>query len=192
MGTFIISFIGNSFIVNTIDSQVRQRQQWQQTQWEGAEEGDMMVEAQVKDNTRGLDLRGKGDRGGLLRLWFQSTVLLDKDATMIQHPPAPPCAAISAAVPPVPPFTGTTLKSPPLLYNKNNKHHQLVSMVFPNRDGRRRTLVVIYFAAIIAFITLFGVLTIPDIVREGADFIRRLKSDNVWVILVEKMRQGLG
>jgi predicted PurR-regulated permease PerM len=57
--------------------------------------------------------------------------------------------------------------------------------------GERRC-VVSYFAAIIAFITLFGVLTIPDIVREGADFIRRLKSDNVWVILVEKMRQGLG
>jgi predicted PurR-regulated permease PerM len=52
--------------------------------------------------------------------------------------------------------------------------------------------VVIYFAIIIAFITLFGVMTIPDIVREGADFIRRLKSDNVWVILVEKMRHGLG
>jgi predicted PurR-regulated permease PerM len=57
---------------------------------------------------------------------------------------------------------------------------------------RRRLLVVIYFAIIIAFITLFGVMTIPDIVREGADFIRRLKSDNVWVILVEKMRHGLG
>jgi predicted PurR-regulated permease PerM len=69
---------------------------------------------------------------------------------------------------------------------------QLVSMAIPARDSRRRLLVVIYFAAIIAFITLFGVLTIPDIVREGADFIRRLKSDNVWVILVEKMRQGLG
>jgi hypothetical protein len=60
------------------------------------------------------------------------------------------------------------------------------------RDARRRVLVVIYFAIIIAFITLFGVLTIPDIVREGADFIKRLKSDNVWVILVEKMRHGLG
>jgi len=28
---------------------------------------------------------------------------------------------------------------------------------------------------------LFGVLTIPDIAREGADFVNRLKSDNVWV-----------
>lgn len=74
----------------------------------------------------------------------------------------------------------------------NTIDNQLVSMALPARHTRRRLLVVIYFAAIIAFITLFGVLTIPDIVREGADFIRRLKSDNVWVILVEKMRQGLG
>jgi hypothetical protein len=29
--------------------------------------------------------------------------------------------------------------------------------------------------------SLFGVLTIPDIAREAADFINRLKSDNVWV-----------
>jgi predicted PurR-regulated permease PerM len=49
-----------------------------------------------------------------------------------------------------------------------------------------------YFLSIIAFITLFGVLTIPDIAREGAEFVTRLKSDNVWVILVEKMRDGLG
>jgi predicted PurR-regulated permease PerM len=40
--------------------------------------------------------------------------------------------------------------------------------------------------------SLFGVLTIPDIAREGADFVSRLKSDNVWVVLVEKMRTGLG
>lgn len=74
----------------------------------------------------------------------------------------------------------------------NTIDSQLLQMVQPQRDTRRRLLVVIYFAIIIAFITLFGVMTIPDIVREGADFIRRLKSDNVWVILVEKMRHGLG
>ena len=39
---------------------------------------------------------------------------------------------------------------------------------------------------------MFGVLTIPDIAREGADFVSRLKSDNVWVVLVEKTRKGLG
>ena len=62
----------------------------------------------------------------------------------------------------------------------------------PDRDKQRRILVVAFFTIIIAFITLFGVLTIPDIAREGADFVNRLKSDNVWVVLVEKMRTGLG
>lgn len=74
----------------------------------------------------------------------------------------------------------------------NTVDSQVLQLLTPNRDLRRRVLVVIYFAIIIAFITLFGVMTIPDIVREGADFIKRLKSDNVWVILVEKMRHGLG
>jgi predicted PurR-regulated permease PerM len=61
-----------------------------------------------------------------------------------------------------------------------------------NPPLRRRALVVAYFCLIVALVTLFGVLTIPDIAREGADFVSRLKSDNVWVILVEKTRQGLG
>ena len=61
-----------------------------------------------------------------------------------------------------------------------------------NPPLRRRALVLVYFCLIVALITLFGVLTIPDIAREGADFVSRLKSDNVWVILVEKTRQGLG
>lgn len=74
----------------------------------------------------------------------------------------------------------------------NTVDSQLLQVITPNRDLRRRVLVMLYFSAIIAFITLFGVMTIPDIVREGADFIKRLKSDNVWVILVEKMRHGLG
>lgn len=37
-----------------------------------------------------------------------------------------------------------------------------------------------------------GVLTIPDIASEGVDFVNRLQSDNIWVVLVEKMRAGLG
>ena len=61
-----------------------------------------------------------------------------------------------------------------------------------DRSKRRRFLVLAYFFTIIAFIILFGFLTIPDIAREGAEFVNRLKSDNVWVILVEKMRDGLG
>ncbi|KAL0053682.1 hypothetical protein WJX82_009254 [Trebouxia sp. C0006] len=35
-------------------------------------------------------------------------------------------------------------------------------------------------------------MTIPDIVREGTDFVRRLKSENAWVVVLEKMRNGLG
>lgn len=62
----------------------------------------------------------------------------------------------------------------------------------PDLDKQRRILAVVFFTIIIACITLFGVLTIPDIAREGADFVNRLKSDNVWVVLVEKMRAGLG
>jgi predicted PurR-regulated permease PerM len=57
---------------------------------------------------------------------------------------------------------------------------------------RRRALVVCYFLFIVALITVFGVLTIPDIVREGADFVQRLQSDNIWVVLVEKIRSGCG
>lgn len=32
----------------------------------------------------------------------------------------------------------------------------------------------------------------PDLIREGSDFVTRLKSDNVWVVVLEKMRHGLG
>ena len=57
---------------------------------------------------------------------------------------------------------------------------------------RRRLLVLAYFVAIVALVTLFGVMTIPDIIREGADFVQRLQSDNIWVVVMEKMRHGLG
>lgn len=62
----------------------------------------------------------------------------------------------------------------------------------PNDQTRRRCLVGTYFLSILAVVTLFGVLTIPDIAKEGADFVNRLQSDNIWVILVEKTRRGLG
>ena len=78
-------------------------------------------------------------------------------------------------------FVSSTLDAPPLAW-----------LCKADRTRRRRILVLIYFAAIVAFITLFGIMTIPDIAREGADFVSRLKSDSVWVVLVEKMRHGLG
>ena len=57
---------------------------------------------------------------------------------------------------------------------------------------RRRSLVLLYFTMIVSIVTLFGVLTIPDIIREGADFVSRLQSDNIWVIVLEKLRHGVG
>lgn len=49
-----------------------------------------------------------------------------------------------------------------------------------------------YFLLIASVFTLFGVTTIPDLVREGADFVNRLQSDNIWVVVLEKMRAGVG
>lgn len=46
-------------------------------------------------------------------------------------------------------------------------------------------------ASVLSLLTV-GVLTIPDIASEGVDFVNRLQSDNIWVVLVEKMRAGLG
>lgn len=45
---------------------------------------------------------------------------------------------------------------------------------------------------IVSVLTLFGVLTIPDIIRESSDFVQRLKSENVWVVVLEKLRHGVG
>lgn len=57
---------------------------------------------------------------------------------------------------------------------------------------RRRVLVLVYYTFIISLFTLFGVLIIPDVVREGADFVTRLQTENLWVVVLEKMRKGLG
>jgi predicted PurR-regulated permease PerM len=59
-------------------------------------------------------------------------------------------------------------------------------------QARRRVLVLVYYTFIISLFTLFGVLIIPDVVREGADFVSRLQTENLWVVVIEKMRQGLG
>lgn len=57
---------------------------------------------------------------------------------------------------------------------------------------RRRILVLVYYTFIILLFTLFGVLIIPDVVREGYDFVSRLQTENLWVVVLEKMRKGLG
>lgn len=59
-------------------------------------------------------------------------------------------------------------------------------------QDRRRFLVIAYYTAIVSLFTLFGVLIIPDVVREGADFVSRLQTENLWVVVLEKMRKGLG
>ena len=119
------------------------------------------------------------------------------------------------------------------------------SMLFPapvSPGWRRRILVLLYFTAIVSCVTLFGISTIPDIIRhacalpscagvcpaavgaerkrealhhpryvdgavcqaepcgraaacirrEAADFVSRLQSDSIWVVVLEKLRQGLG
>ena len=59
-------------------------------------------------------------------------------------------------------------------------------------QARRRLLVIAYYMAIVSLLTLFGVLIVPDVVREGADFVSRLQTENLWVVVLEKMRKGLG
>jgi predicted PurR-regulated permease PerM len=60
------------------------------------------------------------------------------------------------------------------------------------QQQRRRALVLVFYAAILSLFTLFGVLIIPDIVREGADLVSRLQTENLWAVVLEKMRRGLG
>ena len=57
---------------------------------------------------------------------------------------------------------------------------------------RRRVLVIVYYTGILLLLTLFGVLIIPDVVREGYDFVSRLQTENLWTVVLEKMRKGLG
>ena len=59
-------------------------------------------------------------------------------------------------------------------------------------DTRRHMLVTVYFVAIASIFCLFGTLIIPDVVREGFDFVTRLQTENIWVVVLEKMRDGLG
>lgn len=59
-------------------------------------------------------------------------------------------------------------------------------------SARRRILVLFFFASIIALMSVFAANTIPNIAREGVDFVQRLQNDNIWVVVLEKMRAGLG
>ncbi|KAJ9522992.1 hypothetical protein QJQ45_023838, partial [Haematococcus lacustris] len=73
---------------------------------------------------------------------------------------------------------------------ESTQHSQLLH--FMPHTNRRRAMVILYFMVILSTLTLFGIMTIPDIASEGVDFVKRLQSDNIWVVLLEKMRSGLG
>lgn len=60
------------------------------------------------------------------------------------------------------------------------EEHKQFARLLPHRESRRKMLVIGYFVTIGLIITVFGVLTIPYIVREGADFIHRLQAENIW------------
>jgi predicted PurR-regulated permease PerM len=54
--------------------------------------------------------------------------------------------------------------------------------ILESPSKRRKLLVLAYFITIALILTVFGVLTIPYIVREGADFIGRLQAENIWCV----------
>ncbi len=57
---------------------------------------------------------------------------------------------------------------------------------------QRRSLVLLFYAIIVCTVGIFGSMTIPEVIREGADFVSRLQNDNIWVVVLEKLRHGLG
>lgn len=56
----------------------------------------------------------------------------------------------------------------------------------------RRLLAVCMYALIILAVVGFGLLTIPSIMREGADLVSRIQAENPYVLLGEKLRLALG
>lgn len=73
-----------------------------------------------------------------------------------------------------------------------NSMRQLPQLAHVDPVKRRRYLVLTYYTFIILLFSLFGVLIIPDVVREGADFVSRLQTENLWAVVLQKMRTGLG
>lgn len=73
-----------------------------------------------------------------------------------------------------------------------NSMRQLPQLSHIDPQKRRRYLVLTYYTFIILIFSLFGVLIIPDVVREGADFVSRLQTENLWAVVLQKMRTGLG
>lgn len=63
---------------------------------------------------------------------------------------------------------------------------------FGVQRASRKVLVVLYFTIILAVLASFGIVTIPAIITEGADFMRRLQQENAWSVLLTDVREGLG
>ena len=61
-----------------------------------------------------------------------------------------------------------------------------------SEQGQRRSAVLVYYSIIVSVAVVFGMMTIPSLIREGADFVSRLQSDSLWVVVLEKTRHGLG
>lgn len=74
----------------------------------------------------------------------------------------------------------------------NSAQHTRLPIHISSAMWRRRVVVLLFYAAIVSTVTIFGLMTIPSLIREGADFVSRLQSDNIWVVVLEKMRDGLG
>ncbi len=55
-----------------------------------------------------------------------------------------------------------------------------------------RLLMKLCVAFLLSASLLYASSQVPGIAAEGADFVQRLQSDNIWVVLVQKMRDGLG
>ncbi len=55
------------------------------------------------------------------------------------------------------------------------------SLPYNQMTSRRKPHIQNVHPVIQGIFVLLGVLTIPDIAREGADFVNRLQSDNIWV-----------
>jgi predicted PurR-regulated permease PerM len=60
------------------------------------------------------------------------------------------------------------------------KGRALFATLVKSETTRRKLIVMAYFITIAAILTVFGVMTIPYIVREGADFVHRLQAENIW------------
>ena len=82
-------------------------------------------------------------------------------------------------------FVGTAFGTFVLAYIGNNA-------VRAKDEAERKRRVLAYFASILLLITVFGLLTVPAVTREGAELVVRLQSENPYSVLVNKLQSVLG